>query len=90
MISQSLEEGEEGPRTRIPIAIIKEIVLARAQGRDSAKICEEYNVDPSVVRKLENHIAIPVNNADGIVHSSIFLSKLTIGSMATEMRFGYK
>jgi len=69
-ISQSLEEGEDGPRKNIPIAIIKEIVLARAQGWDSAQICKEYNVDSSVVQKLDNHIAIPVDNEDGLVQSS--------------------
>ena len=68
-ISQTLKEGEEGPRTHVPIAIIREIVLARANGWDSAKICKEYNVDSSVVQKLENHIAVPVDYEDGIVHS---------------------
>jgi len=66
-ISRTLEEGQEGPRKYIPIAIVKEIVLAREKGLDSARICREYNVDPSVVQKLEKHIAMPVDNEDGVV-----------------------
>lgn len=84
-ISRIQEEGQEGPRKFVPIAIIKEIILAREKGWDSERICKEYNVDPSVVQKLENHIALPVDNEDGIV-SPLFIDHLMIGSMASEMK----
>jgi hypothetical protein len=68
-ISRILEEGHKGPRKNIPIVIVREIVLAKRRGWNSTRICKEYNVDISVVQKLENHIAVPVDNEDGIVSS---------------------
>ena len=70
-LSQVLEEEMQGDENRlrkhVPIAIIKEIVRAKERGWDASRISKEYNVDPSVVEKLEKQIAIPVDNVDGIV-----------------------
>jgi hypothetical protein len=85
-ISQTLE-GEtqdiNALRKHIPIAIVKEVVQARGRGWDASRISKEYNVDPSVIQKLDNRIAIPVDNKDGIVSS--FLLMLSIGCMATKI-----
>ena len=69
-ISQSLDaemQNQQGPRKHIPIATVREILKAKERGWDSPRISKEYNVDPSVVEKLKDTIAIPVDNEDGIV-----------------------
>jgi len=49
------------------IAHIKEIILSLQKGRDPNRISREFKVDPSVVKKLSEYYAVPVDNADGIV-----------------------
>jgi hypothetical protein len=71
-ISHSLDseiQDPQGLRKHISISIVKEIVKARRKGWDPARISKEYNVDPSVIAKLEGIIAIPVTNSEGIVRS---------------------
>jgi len=71
-ISQKLEDevqDRSGLRKHVPIAIVKEILLARERGLDATRISREFNVETSVVEKLHGHIALPVDNADGIVCS---------------------
>jgi hypothetical protein len=72
-ISQALDEEAQGSknelRKHVPIAILKEIVRAKERGWESSRISKEYKVDISVVQKLEKHIAIPADNADGVVCS---------------------
>lgn len=61
------EAGDRnGLRKHVHIAIVKEILRAKENGWDSSRITAEYKVDPSVVQKLKD-IAIPVDNADGVV-----------------------
>jgi hypothetical protein len=67
-ISHALEtEDNRGPRLHVSAAIVKEILNARQRGWNDARISAEYQVDPSVVEKV-NHIAVPVDNDDGIVY----------------------
>ncbi len=70
-LSQALEEemqsDKKGLRKHVPIAIVKEIVRAKGRGWDASRISKEYNVDPSVVQRLDEQIGNPVDNADGIV-----------------------
>ena len=62
-----MQNSKDGLRKHVPIAIVKEVVRARERGWDFSKISGEYRVDSSVVQKLDKHIAIPVDNSDGIV-----------------------
>jgi len=55
-------------RKHVPMAIIKEIIRAKARGWHSGKITDHWKVAPSVVEKLDRQIAIPVDNSDGVVH----------------------
>jgi predicted transcriptional regulator len=70
-VSQALEEEMQGDENRlrkhVPIAIIKDILRAKQRGWDASRISKEYNLDRSVVEKLEKQIAIPVDNVDGVV-----------------------
>jgi hypothetical protein len=71
-LSQSLEDeiqNPQGSRKHVSVAIIREIIKARQKGWDAARITKEYNVDPSVITKLEGTVAIPVINSDGVVYS---------------------
>jgi hypothetical protein len=71
-ISHSLDseiQDPQGLRKHIPISIVREVLKARRKGWDSARISKEYNVDPSVIAKLDGTIAIPVTNSEGIVRS---------------------
>jgi hypothetical protein len=84
-IAQTMKEEAEnknGLRKHVPIAIVKEILRAQERGWDASRISKEYKVDPLVIQKLGKHIAIPVDNADGVVCSS---------TVDTEYRvFGHK
>ena len=66
-LEKEMEVDKQGLRKHLPIAIVKEIVKAKERGSDVSRISKEYNVDPSVVQKLDKHIGIPVDNADVIV-----------------------
>jgi hypothetical protein len=71
-ISQALEEemkDKNALRKHVPVSVVREIVQARERGMDISLLSSRYNVDPSVVEKLGDQIAVPVDNADGIVHS---------------------
>jgi len=63
-------ENKNGLRKHVPIAIVKEILRAQERGWDASRISKEYKVDHSVIQKLDRHIAISVDNADGVVCSS--------------------
>ena len=72
-ISASVEEEFRNTtilRQHVPMAIIKEILRARERGWNSGKISEQWKVTPAVVAKLEKHIAIPVDNSEGIVYQT--------------------
>lgn len=71
-ITQTINEeadNKNGLRKHVPIAIVKDILRAQERGWDASRISKEYKVDPSVIEKLGRHIAIPVDNADGVVCS---------------------
>jgi hypothetical protein len=72
-IAQTMNEEAENKnssRKHVPIAIVKEILRAQERGWDASRISKEYKVDPSMIQKLGRYIAIPVDNADGVVCSS--------------------
>lgn len=68
-ISHELEEEQarNGLRKHVSIEIVKEILRAKERGWDRSRISKEYKVDEFVVRKLENYVAIPVDDTNGVV-----------------------
>ena len=66
-ITQTLDmQDSRVLKTYVSAAIIREIVTARERGWNSSRISSEFKVDPKVVERIA-HIAIPEQNADGIV-----------------------
>lgn len=87
-LSQSLDDeiqNPQGSRKHVSVAIISEIIKARQKGWDAARITKEYNVDPTVVTKLEGTVAIPVINSDGVVCSYTTQELMILERVATEM-----
>jgi hypothetical protein len=66
-ISHMLESPDsKSMRTSVSAEIVKEIVAAREREWGVSRITKEYNVNYTVVERLDN-IALPVDNKDGIV-----------------------
>jgi len=69
-MAQRLED--EAQDTSLPrhvsTVIVKEIIKAQQRGWDASRITKNHKIDPSVVDKLGNHFAVPVDNEDGIVY----------------------
>jgi hypothetical protein len=87
-LSQSLDDeiqNPQGSRKHVSVAIIAEIIKARQKGWDSARISKEYNVDPSVIKKLDGTIAIPIINSDGVVCYYTKQELMILECVATEM-----
>jgi hypothetical protein len=66
--NMSESQDSKSVRTSVSAAIVKEIVAARERGWGVSRITKEYNVDSTVVERLDN-ISLPVDNKDGIVYS---------------------
>jgi hypothetical protein len=68
-IAQTVEEETQGDAVQkhVSAVTVKEILKAKGRGWDAARIAKEYKVDPSVLEKLGDFLAVPVDNEDGIV-----------------------
>jgi len=70
-MAHALEEEAQDPtrQKHVSTVVVKEIIRAQARGWNAARISKEYKLDPSVVERLGNYVAIPVDNEEGVVCS---------------------